>query len=625
MKFTRLFVATLAMAGLMFGCGDDSKDDESGAPQPENTAELCADGQDNDGNGKSDCDEDSCKDFDNCKTSTEDKECPAAMPDGKKDCTCDKTVGEWKDCQDIGSEEKECPEAMPDGKKDCSCDKSTGEWKDCQDIGSEEKECPTDMPEGKKDCTCDKTTGEWADCQDIGAEEKECPADMPEGKKDCTCDKTTGEWADCQDIGSEEKECSADMPEGKKDCTCDKSKGEWKDCKDIGSEDKECSADMPEGKKDCTCDKTTGEWKDCKDDVTEDKDENKNHMKDSKEPHISSATACTYHSDCADTNFCDHFIAGGTKIGKCADKCTGNDDCMEGFICRPDGRCAAEAFETVWKTTKANEEIELPSGGNDAVCKATVDWGDGSAAEEVKECPKKLGDLKHKYAKAGEYHVKITGTWDGWCMGTGHIDATCLSSNDMAAKLIEVVSYGPVGLGVQGFASAKNLAKLSTIDIPDASKLGQKNGENVYADDMFYGCENLEKGLAKWDISNVTGLKDFFSGAKKFNENIYGWDTSSVTDFYGMFWGAEALTTNPANSWDLSNAQSMGRMFSDTTKASLNFQHTKASKPEKITSCEGIKDMYTGSAVDCDIVKIAGEDVEALKNCKNSDYKAECK
>ena len=76
---------------------------------------------------------------------------------------------------------------MPEGKKDCTCDKTKGEWTGCTDIASGDKECPTDMPEGKKDCTCDKTTGEWEDCQDNG--DKPCTEeiDTEDGKVTAYC------------------------------------------------------------------------------------------------------------------------------------------------------------------------------------------------------------------------------------------------------------------------------------------------------------------------------------------------------------------------------------------------------------------------------------------------------
>ena len=700
MKFTRLLIASLAMAGLMYGCGGDSEE-ESGAPVPETTAELCSDGIDNDGDGLKDCDVDTCKQFDNCKGAEGDKECPASMPEGKKDCSCDKATGEWKDCQDIGAEEKECSTDMPDGKKDCTCDKTTGEWVDCQDDVVEkecptdmpdgkkdctcdkttgewtdcqddvvEKECPVDMPEGKKDCTCDKSTGEWADCQDIGSEDKECPADMPEGKKDCTCDKTTGEWTSCTDIASGDKECPADMPEGKKDCTCDKTTGEWKDCQDIASGDKECSADMPEGKKDCTCDKTTGEWKDCKDDVAEDTDKNNNHMKDSKESAtISETKNCLKHSECS-SGFCDSFI------GKCATRCSGDDDCMEGFICRPDGRCAAEAFETVWHISAANEELSMPM--STGVCDYKIDWGDGSAPEEFKKCPANAGDVKHKYTKAGDYHVKITGTYSDWCMSEGHIGASCMVK-DEELKLIEVVSYGPVGLGGSAFASAKNLAKLPTLDIPDATLLGcrQKNAEGCNELwDMFYSCEKLKTGLANWDVSNVTQMHNMFAfakvydeslnkwdtsnvttmegmfvGAEKFNGHIDKWDTAKVTSMYSMFEGAETFNqdisgwktskvTNMQNmfknakkfnkslaKWNMSNITNMASMFDGATAYSYAFENNNTTAASKIKKCDEVKKSFEGTAVSCDALTTMRKGTFFLNlenTCTVKDLKSTC-
>ena len=59
---------------LMFcGCGDDSSKDGD-ARVPENTAERCQDGIDNDGNGRVDCKDDGCKAFAFCQEAEEGKE-----------------------------------------------------------------------------------------------------------------------------------------------------------------------------------------------------------------------------------------------------------------------------------------------------------------------------------------------------------------------------------------------------------------------------------------------------------------------------------------------------------------------------------------------------------------------
>jgi surface protein len=518
MKSTRLSVISLAMACLFFGCNEDSPDEQDNNVTLENTAELCADGQDNDNNGVSDCDEASCAEFENCKDTSDEQE----------------------------------------------------------------KACSGDMPEGKKNCTCDKTTGEWKDCQEADSNEPDDsnkPLENTEALCKDTIDNDDNGLTDC-----EEDSCA-----------------EFENCKEAGG-----------------------------DNVVADKDENGNHMKDSKEPGMASAQTCRYHHECTAPMFCDSFV------GKCADKCTHNDDCMEGFICRPDGRCAAEAFETVWRTTTAQEAIALPTGLDTDTCDVTIDWGDGSATEQITECPTKFDQLKHTYAEAGDYHIKITGTWDGWCMGEGNSMGSCMTKEN-AAKLIEVVSYGPVGLANRGFAEAKNLSKLSSIDIPDSSKLGKKIDDNVYAEGMFYGCENLVNGISKWDVSNVTDLRHFLSGAKKFNEDLYRWNVSKVTHYSGMFWGAEALTSNPIGQWDLTAAKSMSDMFGNTTKPSLNYTCGGNDRilPANFSDCNAIKDMYTGSNVDCDIVDLwtssLCEDAVnytaltgAIGSCTKADYKAEC-
>ena len=185
----------LASLLIFAGCTDDSSSKSNAIVLvPEDTADLCADGLDNDNNGIKDCDEESCKGFDNCKSS--EKQCPANMPEGKKECTCDKTTGTWINCQEG---DKQCPANMPEGKKNCTCDKTTGTWINCQDLGPDDKECPALMPEGKKDCTCDYTTGEWKECQeDIKTEI--CDNDIDDDgddKADCA-DEDCAEAENCK-------------------------------------------------------------------------------------------------------------------------------------------------------------------------------------------------------------------------------------------------------------------------------------------------------------------------------------------------------------------------------------------------------------------------------------------
>ena len=629
MKFSRFFIASLAMAGLMYGCGSDSEE-ESGAPVPETTAELCSDGIDNDGDGLKDCDVDTCKQF--CNSGESDKECTDAMPSGKT-CTCDKTIGQWANCTDNGGGEKDCTSAMPSGKT-CTCDKATGEWTNCTDNGGGEKDCTSAMPAGQT-CTCDKTTGQWTNCTNNGGGEKDCTSAMPSGKT-CTCDKATGEWTNCQDNGGGEKDCTTAMPSGKT----------------------------------CTCDKSTGEWTNCTDNGGEETDNNGNHLKDSKESAtIKESKNCDMHSQCTSSGFCDSFI------GKCATRCNETSDCMDGYICRPDGRCAAEAFETVWRISAANEELTMPV--SDGVCDYKIDWGDGSAAEEYHQCPE-YGKLKHKYTAAGNYRVKITGTYSDWCMGEGHIGASCMPVNDVQ-KLTEVVSYGPVGLSSNAFASAKNLEKLPIVDIPDATLIGcqHKNTQNCgELWDMFYSCEKLKSGLANWDVSNVTQMHNMFAfakvydeslnkwdtsnitnmegmflGAEKFNGNIDKWDTSKVTGMHSMFEGAETFNQDISgwktskvtsmvdmfkdaikfaqnlSDWDMHSIENMAGMFDGATAYSKAFSTNQSRAASKITSCDKVKKSFEGTAVSCDDLKNMRKNGflnNLVASCTVKDLKSTC-
>ncbi|GEM_PF-5461247 len=161
-------------------------------------------------------------------------ECPADMPEGKKNCTCDKTKGEWTDCQDEPGE-KECPADMPEGKKDCTCDKTKGEWTDCQDdVPEQGQPCSEEQNPVCKDenhkiyCGNSTADGSWkwlvAKCDDNQKcmdGECKCTKNKCEGNNFVRCN-TDGTWDDKQEV------CSGE---------CDEVKGcidEDNPCKNIG-------------------------------------------------------------------------------------------------------------------------------------------------------------------------------------------------------------------------------------------------------------------------------------------------------------------------------------------------------------------------------------------------------
>ena len=471
------FFAVICISCWMVSCGDDS----GNSKLVENTSELCKDGVDNDNNGKTDCQEDSCKEFIFCQSST--------------DLVPENTEALCKDGIDNDN----------NGKKDC-----------------QEDSCKT-----------------FDSCQP--------PAEpVPENTE-----------ALCKDGIDNDNN-------GKTDCQEDSCKN-YNNCK-TSVESK------PENTKELCSDGLDNDnngYKDCREDSCKQfdvcKDENGNYMRDSEEPGFETAEECIKYSECS-SGFCDSFI------GKCSVKCTDSSQCISGFICRPDGRCAAEAFETVWRTTDADTKIvftepELTVGE----CDFVIDWGDGSATEKWDSCPTTEKVLQHIFAKPGDYHIKVTGKMTHWLPTNYH-------NNYSADKLIEVISFGPVGLHESAFGNRQGIngspnitlphitSLASVIDIPDATLLGgNENGEQTL-DEMFNSSQ-ITSGVAKWDISRITSLRSTFAHAEKYNEDLNRWDTSNVTNMSGTFVGGMMWASSfkgDISTWDTSKVTTMHGMFNSS-------------------------------------------------------------
>ena len=199
-------------------------------------------------------------------------------------------------------------------------------------------------------------------------------------------------------------------------------------------------------------------------------DENHNHMDDRYETAINQGEDCRVYADCdtaagANDGFCDSFIGY-----QCSTQCTSDDQCIDDgeyhYVCRGDGRCAPDEFVTVWKIPDNNTDLVLPNYKDK--CAFEVDWGD--SMNESVMCSHSDTVIRHTYKTGGTYTVRIKGTYDGYGDSYVCVLSGCDDPPESASKLIEVKSFGPVGLDRAAFAMCENLVSLSNVDIPDSTK-----------------------------------------------------------------------------------------------------------------------------------------------------------
>ncbi len=283
---------------------------------------------------------------------------------------------------------------------------------------------------------------------------------------------------------------------------------------------------------------------------------------------------CRTHADCDTTpgagdGFCDSFIGY-----QCSTKCRDDSYCVQSekdvnLVCRGDGRCAPDAFVTVWKFEEAKTTLQLPLHAQ-AECNFIVDWGDGKKSEMITDCAK----AKHDY-DAGDYTVTIRGNIKGWGFKDGN----------WASYLQEVSSFGPVILGEYAFNNAISLKRLSSVDIPDSRMTSLKGAfmsvfHNAVVNDpmlsrwdtssvtdmsgMFWNANDFNGDISHWDTSNVTNMSSMLSSASSFNGDISQWNTGNVTDMSSMFSGASSFNGD-ISQWDTAQVTNMSYMFFEAT------------------------------------------------------------
>lgn len=290
-------------------------------------------------------------------------------------------------------------------------------------------------------------------------------------------------------------------------------------------------------------------------------DKDNNHMKDEYQP--KTPTDCVKNTDCT-TGFCDRVIM------KCSVKCTDNEQCMKGNLCRSDGYCAPEAFVTEWTydSNGVGMIVFLPTAYADE-CDFTVDWGDGSETETYHSCPEE--NVTHQYLKQLDEEgnlikkseiITITGKFNGWRLRSK--DGANPLANAMMLSAIH--SFGPVGLGEYAFNSLRPI-DISEVDIPNVDLLTSMN-HMFYEVKFTYGKDETERLmkfglLSNWDTSNVTDMSYAFAKIKSTrNLDLSKWDTSKVKDMSYMFYYQDTPEFGISN-WNVSNVTNMEGMFKD--------------------------------------------------------------
>ena len=204
-------------------------------------------------------------------------------------------------------------------------------------------------------------------------------------------------------------------------------------------------------------------------------------------------------------------------------------------------RDPATDFVTTWRTDAANESVTIPVLST-LTYDYTVIWGDGTNDTGV------TGDATHPYAAAGDYQVRIYGTYP----------QIYLNDHADASKLISIDRWGSnrwVSM-ISAFRGASSMT-YNAADTPDLSGVTDMSH-------MFRGATSFNANISGWNVSGVTEMPSMFRGATSFNGDISDWNVSGVTSMNSMFRNATSFNGDISD-WNVSGVTSMSRMFFGAT------------------------------------------------------------
>ena len=235
----------------------------------------------------------------------------------------------------------------------------------------------------------------------------------------------------------------------------------------------------------------------------------------------------------------------------------------------------ADDFVTTWRVT-AGQAITIPTTGTGY--SYTVNWGSGEEADTTVY----TSDTSHAYTTAGDYEVRISGTFPRI-----HFDKGA-SGDTNSNSIIAINQWGSQRWTSMrnAFAGATNLEGQAT-DRPDLSRVTDMSSMFKYASkfnqaidgwdvsnvtnmkSMLHDATAFNQNIGRWDVSDVTNMSFMFRGASKFNQAIGNWNVSSVIDMRSMFRGATDFD-QAIGGWDVRKVTNMGNMFQNASTFSQN-------------------------------------------------------
>ena len=222
-------------------------------------------------------------------------------------------------------------------------------------------------------------------------------------------------------------------------------------------------------------------------------------------------------------------------------------------------------FVTTWRVDAGDLDITIPTTGSGY--SYSVDWGDNTAMSTSV-----TGDAMHSYTSAGEYEVRISGTFPRIYFNNAGDKNKIIAINQWGTQQWTSMD--------RAFYGAVNLVGLAS-DTPDLSRV--TNMELMFSDATAFNQD-----ISSWDVSSVTDMESMFISATAFNQDISSWNVSSVTNMGGMFARATEFNQD-LGSWNVSSVTSMRFMFTSATAFNQDISSWNVSSVTDMSS------MFTGT------------------------------